>query len=121
MTLITRNLEQIRRVASQHTKDLKKQNTQPDYSNITDTMKIDIASMRKSKFHKETKNYLSQEVAEEELMMTLNHYSLHNYRDRVMSFIAKITQQQPSAFTMRVCAEFLSDILNEYKIKKNIK
>ena len=121
MTLITRNLEQIRRVASQHTKDLKKQNTQPDYSNITDTMKIDIASMRKSKFHKETKNYLSTDVAEEELMMTLNHYSLHSYRDRVMSFITKITQQQPSAFTMRVCAEFLSDILNEYNIKKNIK
>ena len=84
-------------------------------------MKIDIASMRKSKFHKETKNYLSTDVAEEELMMTLNHYSLHSYRDRVMSFIAKITQQQPSAFTMRVLAEFLSDVLNEYNIKKNIK
>ena len=121
MTLIPRNAEQLRRVASSHTKNLKKQNTQPDYTNISDTMKIDIASMKKSKLYKETKNYLSQEVAEEELMMTLNHYSLHSYRDRVMSFIAKITQQQPSAFTMRVCAEFLSDILNEYKIKKNIK
>ena len=64
---------------------------------------------------------IETDVAEEELMMTLNHYSLHSYRDRVMSFITKITQQQPSAFTMRVCAEFLSDILNEYKIKKNIK
>ena len=121
MTLIPRNAEQLRRVASQNSKNLKEQNSKTDFTNITDTMKIDIASMRKSKFHKETKNYLSTDVAEEELMMTLNHYSLHSYRDRVMSFIAKITQQQPSAFTMRVLAEFLSDILNEYNIKKNVK
>ncbi len=121
MTLITRNLEQIRRVASQNSKNLKEQNSKTDFTNITDTMKIDIASMKKSKLYKETKNFLNPEVAEDELDMTLTHYQMFRMKERTLRFIAKITQETPTAFTLRTTAEYISDFANEFKIVHNIK
>jgi hypothetical protein len=123
MTLIPRNLEQMRRLAVEE----HKKKHEPKYinrtqqSNFMSPMKIDIASMRNSVAEQKINNYLSDEVAEEELTSTLTHYQMIKIKERVKDFISKVTQRTPNAFTMRTTAEFLSDFINNYNIEKDIK
>tara|TARA_B110000459_G_C16432181_1_gene412331 strand:- start:48 stop:431 length:384 start_codon:yes stop_codon:yes gene_type:complete len=123
MTLIPRSLEQMRR----HAVEEHKKKHEPKYinrtqqSNLMSPMKIDIASMRKSVAEQKINNYLSVDVAEEELTSTLTHYQSIKMKERVKDFISKVTQRTPDAFTMRTTAEFLSDFINNYNIEKDIK
>lgn len=122
MTLIQRNAQQLREIALQNSKRSEENKPQVrDLTNMTPTMKIDIASMRKSVAEKKINNYLSLEVADEEMMSTLTHYSMIRSKERVYEFINKVTQRVPDAFTVRTTAEFLSDFINEYNIAKDIK
>ena len=123
MTLIPRNIEQMRRLAVEE----HKKKHEPKYfnrtqqSNFMSPMKIDIASMRNSVAEQKINNYLSIDVAEEELTSTLTHYQMIKIKERVKDFISKVTQRTPNAFTLRTTAEFISDFINEYNIEKNIK
>ena len=123
MTLIPRNIEQMRRLAVEE----HKKKHEPKYfnrtqqSNFMSPMKIDIASMRNSVAEQKINNYLSVDVAEEELTSTLTHYQSIKMKERVKDFISKVTQRTPDAFTMRTTAEFLSDFINNYNIEKDIK
>ena len=123
MTLIPRSLEQMRRLAVEEHK--KKHDpkfiNRTQYTNHSSPMKIDIASMRKSVAEQKINNYLSVDVAEEELTSTLTHYQMIKMKERVKDFISKVTQRTPDAFTMRTTAEFLSDFINNYNIEKDIK
>ena len=120
--LIQRNAEQLRKIAQQNTKDLQdRHSSATNFTNITDTMKIDIASMRKSVAEQKINNYLSLDVAEEEMMSTLTHYQMIKSKERVLEFIHKVTQRVPDAFTVRTTAEFISDYTNEYNVVKDIK
>jgi predicted DNA-binding protein (UPF0278 family) len=122
MTLIQRNAQQLREIALQNFK--KSESNKPqvrDLTNVSSTMKIDIASMRKSVAEQKINNYLSLDVAEEEMMSTLTHYSMIRSKERVFEFINKVTQRVPDAFTVRTTAEFLSDFINDYNIAKDIK
>ena len=123
MTLIPRSLEQMRRLAVEEHK--KKHDpkfiNRTQYTNHSSPMKIDIASMRKSVAEQKINNYLSVDVAEEELTSTLTHYQMIKMKERVKDFISKVTQKTPDSFTLRVTAEFISDFINEYNIEKNIK
>ncbi len=122
MTLIQRNAQQLREIALQNFK--KSESNKPqvrDLTNVSSTMKIDIASMRKSVAEQKINNYLSLDVAEEEMMSTLTHYSMTRSKERVFEFINKVTQRVPDAFTVRTTAEFLSDFINDYNIAKDIK
>ena len=122
MTLIQRNAQQLREIALQNSKRSEENKPQVrDLTNMTPTMKIDIASMRKSVAEKKINNYLSLEVADEEMMSTLTHYSMIRSKERVYEFINKVTQRVPDAFTVRTTAEFLSDFINDYNIAKDIK
>tara|TARA_B110000503_G_scaffold113961_1_gene171179 strand:+ start:1130 stop:1504 length:375 start_codon:yes stop_codon:yes gene_type:complete len=120
MNLIPRNVEQLRRLAIEES-EKKNQPRFIDRTNHNSNMKIDIASMRKSVTEQKINNYLSDEVATEELISTLTHYSMINMKDRVFNFIQTITQNAPNAFTIRTVAEFISDYTNEYNVAKNIK
>jgi|TARA_B110000285_G_C14863845_1_gene485841 hypothetical protein len=120
MNLIPRNVEQLRRLAIEES-EKKNQPRFIDRTNQNSNMKIDIASMRKSVTEQKINNYLSDEVATEELISTLTHYSMINMKDRVFNFIETITQNAPNAFTIRTVAEFISDYTNEYNVAKNIK
>ena len=123
MTLIPRNIEQMRRLAVEE----HKKKHEPKYfnrtqqSNFMSPMKIDIASMRNSVAEQKINNYLSIDVAEEELTSTLTHYQSIKMKERVKDFISKVTQRTPDAFTIRTTAEFLSDFINNYNIEKDIK
>jgi len=122
MTLIQRNAQQLREIALQNSKRSEENKPQVrDLTNMSPTMKIDIASMRKSVAEKKINNYLSLEVADEEMMSTLTHYSMIRSKERVYEFINKVTQRVPDAFTVRTTAEFLSDFINDYNIAKDIK
>ena len=122
MTLIQRNAQQLREIALQNSKRSEENKPQVrDLTNMSPTMKIDIASMRKSVAEKKINNYLSLEVADEEMMSTLTHYSMIRSKERVYEFINKVTRRVPDAFTVRTTAEFLSDFINEYNIAKDIK
>ena len=122
MTLIQRNAQQLREIALQNFK--KSESNKPqvrDLTNVSSTMKIDIASMRKSVAEQKINNYLSLDVAEEEMMSTLTHYQMIKSKERVLEFIHKVTQRVPDAFTVRTTAEFISDYTNEYNVVKDIK
>ena len=121
MTLIQRNAQQLREIALQNSKKNEVPSQVIDLTNISSTMKIDIASMRKSVAEQKINNYLSLDVAEEEMMSTLTHYSMIRSKERVFEFINKVTQRVPDAFTVRTTAEFLSDFINDYNIAKDIK
>ena len=104
MTLIPRSLEQMRRLAVEEHK--KKHDpkfiNRTQYTNHSSPMKIDIASMRKSVAEQKINNYLSVDVAEEELTSTLTHYQMIKMKERVKDFISKVTQKTPDSFTLRV-------------------
>jgi len=123
MTLIPRSLEQMRR----HAVEEHKKKHEPRFinrtqqSNYMSPMKIDIASMRKSVAEQKINNYLSVDVAEEELTSTLTHYQMIKMKERVKDFIRNVTQKTPDSFTLRKTAEFISDFINEYNIEKDIK
>ena len=122
MTLIQRNAQQLREIALQNSK--KSESNKPqvrDLTNVSSTMKIDIASMRKSVAEQKINNYLSLDVAQEEMMSTLTHYQMIKSKERVLEFIHKVTQRVPDAFTVRTTAEFISDYTNEYNVVKDIK
>mgnify|MGYP003648447537 FL=1 len=122
MTLIQRNAQQLREIALQNSKKSEENNPQVrDLTNVSHTMKIDIASMRKSVAEQKINNYLSLDVAQEEMMSTLTHYQMIKSKQRVLEFISKVTQKVPDAFTVRTTAEFLSDIFNDYNIARDIK
>ena len=123
MTLIPRNIEQMRRLAVEEHKKKHdpKYINRTSYSNFSSPMKIDIASMRNSVAEQKINNYLSVDVAEEELTSTLTHYQSIKMKERVKDFISKVTQRTPDAFTMRTTAKFLSDFINNYNIEKDIK
>ena len=122
MTLIQRNAQQLREIALQNSKKSEENNPQVrDLTNVSHTMKIDIASMRKSVAEQKINNYLSLDVAQEEMMSTLTHYQMIKSKQRVLEFISKVTQKVPDAFTTRTTAEFLSDIFNDYNIARDIK
>ena len=123
MTLIPRNLEQMRRLAVEEHKKKHEPRfiNRTQQSNYMSPMKIDIASMRNSVAEQKINNYLSIDVAEEELTSTLTHYQMIKMKERVKDLISKVIQRTPDAFTMRTTAEFLSDFINNYNIEKDIK
>ena len=102
-------------------KDTKKQKNIVFERTLNDTMRIDIAKMRNSKNEKKISNYLSDDVALEELESTLTHYAMIRLKERVLDFVKKVTREEPNAYTIRTTAEFVSDYTNELYITNDIK
>ena len=67
------------------------------------------------------KNYYDTEQAEEELFNMLQSNCLFKMKDTTLDFIKKITGQSGNSFTIRETGKFLSDLINELKIKYEIK
>ena len=92
MTLIQRNVEQLRR-----------------------------EGIKNSKQFKETRNFLDLEQAQEELQMLLNRFGLHTFERQIMEFVNTISGQEPTSYTIRKSAEFVDSLLTEYSLKHDIK
>ena len=67
------------------------------------------------------KNYYDTEQAEDELFNMLQTNGLINKKQYVLDFIKTITGKSGDSYTIRETGKFLSDIVNELKIKYEIK
>ena len=70
---------------------------------------------------KENLNYYDTEQAEEELFDMLQSNRLYKMKDTALDFIKQITGKTGNSYTIRQTGKFLSDLINELKIKYEIK
>jgi hypothetical protein len=66
-------------------------------------------------------NYYDTEQAEEELFNMLQSNRLYMMKDRTLDFIKQISGKSGDSFNIRETGKFLSDLINELKIKYKIK
>ena len=67
------------------------------------------------------RNYYDREQAEEELMDMLQSNRLYMMKDRTLDFIKQISGKSGDSYNIRETGKFLSDLINEFKIKYEIK
>ena len=67
------------------------------------------------------KNYYDTEQAEEELLDMLQSNRLYRMKDTALDFIKQITGKSGDSYNIRQTGKFLSDLINEIKIKYEIK
>ena len=67
------------------------------------------------------KNYYDTEQAEDELFNMLQSNRLYQKSDVVIDFIRTLSNRDEDSFTIRETGKFLSDLINELKIKYKIK
>jgi hypothetical protein len=67
------------------------------------------------------KNYYDTEQAEEELFDMLQSNRLYRMKDTALDFIKQITGKSGDSYNIRQTGKFLSDLINEIKIKYEIK
>ena len=67
------------------------------------------------------KNYYDTEQAEDELFNMLQSNRLYMMKEVTLVFIKQITGKSGNSYTIRQTGKFLSDLINELKIKYEIK
>jgi hypothetical protein len=67
------------------------------------------------------KNYYDTEQAENELFDMLQSNRLYQMKDTTLEFINQMTGKFGDSFTIRETGKFLSNIINELKLKYEIK
>ena len=67
------------------------------------------------------KNYYDIEQAEDELFNMLQSNRLYMMKDRTLDFIKQISGKNGDSYNIRETGKFLSDLINELKIKYEIK
>ena len=69
----------------------------------------------------EIKNFYNTSQARSELENMLQSNRLYTKNDKVINFIRTLSGRDVDSFTIRETGKFLSDIINELKIKYEIK
>ena len=82
-----------------------------------DLIKQSVEQITKENF----RNYFDREQTEEELMDMLQSNRLFKMKDTTLDFIKILTGQSGNSFTIRETGKFISDLINEIKIKYEIK
>ena len=67
------------------------------------------------------KNYYDVTQAEEELSNMLQSHRLYKLKEMTLDFIKQISGKDGNSYTIRQTGTFLSDLINELKIKYKIK
>ena len=67
------------------------------------------------------KNYYDIEKSEDELFNMLQSNRLYMMKDRTLDFIKQISGKSGDSYNIRETGKFLSDLINELKIKYEIK
>ena len=92
-----------------------------NYNNTT-FVKINNNLLSTKNLSKENfRNYYDREQAEEELMDMLQSNRLFKMKDTTLDFIKKLTGQSVNSYTIRETGKFLSNFINELKLKYEIK
>ena len=77
--------------------------------------------MKTQSFVNEIKNFYNTSQARSELEDFLQLNRLHTKNDVVIDFIRTVSGRDVDSFTIRETGKFLSDIINELKLKYEIK
>jgi len=81
----------------------------------------DLREIAKSAELKQTRNFLDDDQAKEELQMLLSRFGLHTFERQIMEFVKTISGQEPTSYTIRKSAEFIDSLLTQYSLKHDIK
>ena len=81
----------------------------------------DLREIKNSAELKQTRNFLDDDQAREELQMLLNRFGLHTFERQIVEFVKTISVQEPTSYTIRKSAEFIDSLLTEYSVKHGIK
>ena len=77
--------------------------------------------MTNQSFVNEIKNFYNTSQARSELEDLLQSHRLFHKSDEVIDFIRTLSNRDEDSFTIRETGKFLSDIINELKLKYEIK
>ena len=81
----------------------------------------DLREIAKSAELKQTRNFLDDDQAKEELQMLLSRFGLHTFERQIMEFVKTISGQETTSYTIRKSAEFIDSLLTQYSLKHDIK
>ncbi len=125
MSLIPRNIEQMRRQAMKNAED--KLAEQKNYQAKIDSMSrtnvgglYDVRQIMKSQQFKEQKNHYSVQQAESELEDLLQVNRLYEFKQPIFEYIKKVSGNEPDSFNIRETGKFISEIINKIKEKYEI-
>ncbi|WP_440920051.1 hypothetical protein [Candidatus Pelagibacter sp.] len=77
--------------------------------------------MTTQSFVNEIKNFYNTSQARTELEDLLQSHRLYTKNDEVIDFIRTLSGRDEDSFTIRETGKFLSDLINELKLKYEIK
>ena len=126
MTLIQRNVEQLRREGMANAQQRIKE--QSNYQAKVDTLSkhnvgglYDLREIKKSNQFKEQRNYYDTEQAmtEFEDMLQSNHLITH--KSKYLEYLKTSGRDDYDSFQIRTLGKFLSEVINDIKIAYEIK
>ena len=126
MTLISRNIEQIRREGIKNAEERRKLESEYE-TKVANMSKHDVGSLydiraiAKSQQFKEQQNHYNTTQALSELEDMLQANRLYKFSDSTTAFIKKITGRDYDSYTVRETGKFISELINELKAKYEVK
>ena len=126
MSLIPMNVEQLRRQGMKSAEQKREQEKQ--YQQKIDQMSkhnvgglYDIRAIKKSQQFKEQKNHYNIEQARSELEDLLQANRLYKFSLETEDFIKRISGREADSYTIRETGKFISELINEIKLKYEVK
>ena len=126
MTLISKNIEQIRREGMkiaeskrQREKDFETQVQNMSKHNVGGL--YDIRAIKNSNQFKEQQNHYNTHQSLSELEDLLQANRLYKFSDSTTAFIKRITGRDYDSYTVRETGKFISELINELKAKYEFK
>ena len=126
MTLIPRNIEQLRREGIQNAETRRQK--EKDYALKVEQMSkhnvgglYDIRAIKKSKQFEQQKNHYNIEQARSELEDLLQANRLYKFSFETEEFIKRISGREADSYTIRETGKFISELINEIKAKYEVK
>ena len=124
--LIRMSAEQMRRKGIENA-ELKRQR-EKEYNMKVEQMSkhnvgglYDIRAIKKSKQFEQQKNHYNIEQARSELEDLLQANRLYKFSFETEEFIKRISGREADSYTIRETGKFISDLINEIKLKYEVK
>jgi len=126
MTLISKNIEQIRREGMkiaesrrQQEKDFEAQVQNMSKHNVGGL--YDIRAIKKSNQFKEQQSFYNLQNSLDEMEDMLQANRLYKFSYETEDFIKKISGREADSYTIRETGKFISELINEIKAKYEVK
>ena len=126
MSLIPMNVEQMRRKALENSKAKLQQ--QKDFKNQVDNMSrhdvgglYDVRAIAKSRQFKEQNSFYNLQNSLDEMEDMFQSNRLYKFSLETEDFIKRISGREADSYTIRETGKFISDLVNEIKLKYEVK